>query len=118
MSSLRSMATAAFAAALVGGSLSSASAIPPGATLTNVKPASLKLAGGMLTGLLQQTNSCNKVSFILSPTTIVPPIYGAYQIPYKKLGCVILNNHYVPASVRAVAKVVRVRAKNGNFVVK
>ncbi|HEX3462480.1 MAG TPA: hypothetical protein VHS78_00320 [Candidatus Elarobacter sp.] len=118
MLKLRSLALAAFAAVLVPMTVSPASAIPMGATLTNVKPPSLHIANGMLTGQLQQTNSCNKVQFILSPATIVPPIYGAYQVPIRKMGCVMLTNHWVTASVKAIGKAANVHAKNGNFNVK
>ena len=112
------LVSSAFCAALLAATVSTASAIPQGATLTNVKAANLKLAGGTLSGPLQQTNSCNKVSFILSPATIVPPIYGAYQVPVRKVGCVILNKHFVVATAHAAAKAVNVQAKNGSFPVK
>jgi hypothetical protein len=118
MSLVHRLVSSAFCAALLAGTVSAASAIPQGASLTNVKPANLKLAGGTLSGPLQQTNSCNKVSFILSPATIVPPIYGAYQVPVRKVGCVILNNHFVVATAHAAAKAVNVQAKNGSFPVK
>jgi hypothetical protein len=114
----RLVVSSAFCAALFAATVSAAAAIPHGATFTNVRPVSLKLAGGTLSGQLQQTSSCNKVEFIVSPATIVPPIYGAYQVPVRKTGCVILNNHLVLAKAPAVAKAVTVQAKNGNFPVK
>jgi hypothetical protein len=120
MRSLRSAAIAAFAAAAVLCSASSASAIPAGARLTDVKPRSLHIvhgpAGNRLVGVLLKTSSCSRVTFILSPAAVVPPIYGAYQIPTGP--CIAVIHQWVPVSVRAVAPVVRVRARNGNWVVR
>jgi len=120
MRSLRSLAVAAFMAAAVICSSSAASAIPAGARLTDVKPGSLHIvhgpAGNRLVGVLLQTSSCSRVTFILSPATIVPPIYGAYQIPTG--ACIAVIHKWVPVSVKAVAPTVRVRARNGNWVVR
>jgi hypothetical protein len=120
MRSLRSFAVAAFAATIILCTASGASAIPAGARLTDVKPGSLHImhgpSGHRLVGVLLRTSSCSRVTFILSPATIVPPIYGAYQIPTGT--CIAVIHQWVPVSVRAVAPVVRVRARNGNWVVK
>jgi hypothetical protein len=120
MRPLRSLAIAAFAAAAVVGTASGASAIPAGARLTDVKPGSLHImhgpGGNRLVGVLLRTSSCSRVTFLLSPATITPPIYGAYQIPTGS--CIAVIHQWTPVSVRAAAPVVRVRARNGNWVVK
>jgi hypothetical protein len=96
-------------------------AMPPTAiTLTNVRnlhARKLIPTGASLTGLLQQTNSCNKVWFRATPILIVPPVYQAVQQRVRLLGCVILNGHYVPAAIAIPrnAPFVTVRAKNGTF---
>ena len=117
---LRSPAIVALAAAAIIGTSSAASAIPQGATLTDVKAGTLHVVhsadGNWLTGVLLQTSSCARVSFILSPATIVPPIYGAYQIPTGT--CIAEIHKWVPVRVKAAAPVVRVRARNGNWVVR
>jgi hypothetical protein len=120
MRSLRSFAVAAFLAAAILGTASGASAIPAGARLTDVKPGSLHImhgpGGNRLVGVLLRTSSCSRVTFLLSPATITPPIYGAYQIPTG--ACIAVIHQWMPVSVRAAAPVVRVRARNGNWVVK
>ncbi len=120
MRALRSLAIAAFAAVALLCSASAASAIPAGARLTDAKPASLHIvhgpAGNRLVGVLLRTSSCSRVTFILSPATIVPPIYGAYQVPTGS--CIAVIHQWMPVSVPAAAPTVRVRARNGSWVVK
>jgi|GEM_PF-3682199 len=97
-------------------------AMPPSAaTLTNARNLRarklLPTGGATLSGLLQQSNSCNRVSFKPSLLTIFPPVYLAVQQRIRLVGCVILNGHYAPASILVPrnAPFVTVRAKNGTF---
>ena len=125
------LASAAVGVMLVASTFSAASAanpsaapaamapmIPAGATLTNAKGLAARRLlpnGASLTGMLQQTSSCNKVQFLISPAMIVPPIYRAVQIPVRRMPCLMLTNHWVPASIKIGPRLpfVTVQAKNG-----
>ncbi len=115
---------AAFGFALIASTLGVATAadtmaMPGAPTLTNARglaARSLLPRHASLSGMLQQTSSCSKVAFQMSPAKIVPPIYRAVQIPTRRMGCVMLSNHYVSASIPIAATLhfVNVQTKTGS----
>jgi hypothetical protein len=130
------LTAATFGAALIASSVGAASAADPTpapaasgapamampmpmgpAVLTNaraLRARRLLPTGASLTGMLQRTNSCNKVAFQQTPLTIFPPVYRAVQIPVKRMPCLQVVQ-WVAASIAIPprAKFVTVQAKNG-----
>jgi hypothetical protein len=125
MASISHLAAAAFGLTLIASTLSAAPAAPPLGPLGLTNARSLQAhkpvtsGGGLLTGLLQQTSSCNGVRFVPGPMDIVPPTYRALQWRLSVAHCVVLHGKYLPATIAIPkhATVVKVEAKNGAFTV-